>query len=143
MSTETSEAKEWREFDGAEPCTLCEERVAIEEHHTSYDPPETILVCRGCHMKIHKTDGFHDDLLPEDDRGDLEYGFTTVTLMMGDYKALQMVTNAYGYDSKSAFIRDACRARDSRDVLPDEFTQEAFEGVDIEQGPEKDALECW
>jgi hypothetical protein len=34
-------------------------------HHTSYSENETIRVCYPCHTKIHKTDGYRDDLKPE------------------------------------------------------------------------------
>lgn len=37
----------------------------VLDHHVSYDPPETVPVCRSCHTRIHKDDGFRPDLTPE------------------------------------------------------------------------------
>lgn len=39
--------------------------VDIHEHHISYEPEETILLCSKCHGKVHNSDGFHDGLKPE------------------------------------------------------------------------------
>lgn len=44
----------------------------MHEHHTSYLPEETMLVCNSCHTKIHQTDGFHDDLKPSLSRGEFD-----------------------------------------------------------------------
>lgn len=38
-------------------CQVCREKMrrdSLIRHHISYDPEETILVCRPCHAKIHK-----------------------------------------------------------------------------------------
>lgn len=45
-------------------CLLCEAQTDLQEHHISYYPEETVFVCVSCHSKIHTTDGFHDELVP-------------------------------------------------------------------------------
>ena len=58
-----------------EYCEVCDGILHPEhraEHHTSYDPEETMLVCDTCHAKIHHRDGFHDDLQPEMSRSEAE-----------------------------------------------------------------------
>lgn len=52
-------------------CQICGEEAELLEHHVSYSgryglfPIEIILeVCMGCHHKIHKQRGFHDELNP-------------------------------------------------------------------------------
>jgi hypothetical protein len=42
----------------------------MHSHHTSYEPPRTMLVCPSCHQKIHNRDGFHDELKPNMSRKD-------------------------------------------------------------------------
>lgn len=46
-----------------ESCYTCEDDWEII-HHVSYDPEDTVKVCRSCHGKIHVREGFHDDLDP-------------------------------------------------------------------------------
>ncbi|KAB1193475.1 hypothetical protein GJR96_08465 [Haloferax sp. MBLA0076] len=51
-----------------EYCEVCEGILHPEHranHHTSYNPEETMLVCDTCHAKIHHKQGFRDDLLPQ------------------------------------------------------------------------------
>ncbi|MFC6755846.1 MULTISPECIES: hypothetical protein [Haloarcula] len=51
-----------------ELCLLCEETSPIarmENHHISYEPEKVVRVCRRCHKRIHKEDGYHDELDPE------------------------------------------------------------------------------
>lgn len=38
----------------------------LHQHHTSYDPERTVTVCNSCHSKVHKTDGYHDELIPKE-----------------------------------------------------------------------------
>lgn len=52
-------------------CQICDEEGQLLEHHVSYSdryglfPIEIILeVCMNCHHKIHKQQGFHDELNP-------------------------------------------------------------------------------
>lgn len=42
------------------------------KHHTSYEPEETILICRKCERRIHQEDGFHDELKPDMKREEWE-----------------------------------------------------------------------
>jgi len=44
------------------------------DHHTSYEPEKTMLVCETCHGKIHQKDGFHDELEPDITREKWEKG---------------------------------------------------------------------
>jgi len=44
----------------------------ICEHHTSYEPEQTMLVCDSCHSKIHHNDGFRPDLQPDMKRKEWE-----------------------------------------------------------------------
>ena len=46
-------------------CRVCHsESKNCHNHHTSYDPEKTIVVCAECHWKIHNKDGYHDRLDP-------------------------------------------------------------------------------
>jgi hypothetical protein len=52
-------------------CQTCEGDKELLEHHVSYRdryglfPIEIVLeVCMGCHQKIHKENGFRDELDP-------------------------------------------------------------------------------
>lgn len=54
--------------NNGEECPLCgilKLPREMEEHHTSYQPEETMTVCTKCHMRIHHKDGFREDLKPE------------------------------------------------------------------------------
>ena len=42
-----------------------EEILKLEKHHISYNPEETIFVCRSYHLRIHNTDDF-PHLKPKD-----------------------------------------------------------------------------
>ena len=44
----------------------------IHEHHTSYEPEETILVCAKCHSNIHADNEFHPELEPDMSRREWE-----------------------------------------------------------------------
>lgn len=58
-----------------EYCEVCNGILHPEhraQHHTSYHPEETMLVCDTCHAKIHHRDGFHDELLPDMSRSRAE-----------------------------------------------------------------------
>lgn len=46
-------------------CIICGGSNDLHEHHTNYKDDKTVLLCRSCHMKVHKTDEFRNDLLPE------------------------------------------------------------------------------
>ena len=39
--------------------------TTIHQHHTRYEPEETMPVCARCHGKIHHNDEFRPDLRPE------------------------------------------------------------------------------
>lgn len=42
-------------------CELCDsESDWLDEHHVSYEPEETITVCRDCHADIHNTNKYPD-----------------------------------------------------------------------------------
>lgn len=51
---------------------ISNEAHRLVEHHTSYTPEETMLVCDSCHGKIHKKSGFRDDLEPDMGRREWE-----------------------------------------------------------------------
>lgn len=38
-------------------CQLCGATTQLQEHHTSYNPPEKITICRPCHQKQHNGHG--------------------------------------------------------------------------------------
>lgn len=49
-------------------CGACGDDFAPGElymHHTSYEPEETMAVCRSCHMRIHAKDPYGDEYLPD------------------------------------------------------------------------------
>lgn len=55
----------WKDWDSAEPlaesCAVCNEKMCLHNsiaHHISYFPEELVLVHRGCHIKIHRTDKY-------------------------------------------------------------------------------------
>lgn len=45
-------------------CVECGETEGIDRHHTSYDPEETVPLCRSCHQTVH-SDESHE-LYPND-----------------------------------------------------------------------------
>lgn len=49
------------------PCINCGD-ASTTDHHTSYQPEQTVRVCHACHWRIHNVDGFRDDLEPEQAR---------------------------------------------------------------------------
>lgn len=46
--------------------------TTIHEHHMSYVPEETMMVCSTCHAKIHHNDDFRPDLQPDMKRKEWE-----------------------------------------------------------------------
>lgn len=40
----------------------------LEEHHISYEPEITVMLCEVCHWRVHNEGGFHDHLMPEQTR---------------------------------------------------------------------------
>jgi hypothetical protein len=46
-------------------CYECGSETALEEHHTSYDPERTVMLCRTCHRQVH---GNGDHRLEPDDQ---------------------------------------------------------------------------
>jgi len=51
-------------------CHICGNSESLDTHHVDYEKPETKKLCRSCHVKVHKEDGYHDELLPpESQRG--------------------------------------------------------------------------
>lgn len=38
-------------------CSKCGSTTNLQEHHTSYNPPEKIVLCLKCHQKEHPTHG--------------------------------------------------------------------------------------
>ena len=58
------------EMGTAVGCELCGSTDLVEEHHTSYFPEKTMQVCTCCHNRIHRTDGFFDELQPDISRPD-------------------------------------------------------------------------
>lgn len=67
---------EWDTGVGGDyPCQVCGDGFELnymQIHHTSYEPEETLQVCRDCHRRIHHEDGYHDDLIPDMRREDAE-----------------------------------------------------------------------
>ena len=45
-------------------CVVCGASDDLVDHHVSYDPPETVPVCRSCHTRIHKDESFRPGLTP-------------------------------------------------------------------------------
>jgi integrase/recombinase XerD len=41
-----------------ERCELCNSQANLQEHHYSYDPPETMDVCSPCHAQIHHSERY-------------------------------------------------------------------------------------
>lgn len=51
----------------SDECDLCGDAAEwIDDHHVSYNPEETIRVCRSCHAEIHNTNK-HPSLKPDGD----------------------------------------------------------------------------
>jgi len=63
-------------------CELCSATANIDEHHISYEPEKTILLCRSCHQEVH---GAESHPLQPDDRP----AKTTIGISEGTKKALQ------------------------------------------------------
>lgn len=78
-----------RRFEESPECEVCESKIVseevaegveeyldvpddrwttyrVEEHHTQYEPEETITVCQRCHIEIHNTEK-HAELRPPDE----------------------------------------------------------------------------
>jgi len=49
---------------------VLDEAHPIHQHHTSYVPERTILVCEECHGRIHSDPGFREDLTPDRTRSE-------------------------------------------------------------------------
>lgn len=47
-------------------CIECGSRENIDKHHTSYEPEETVMLCRSCHQSVHGAD--EHPLKPTDSR---------------------------------------------------------------------------
>lgn len=47
-------------------------KTPIYQHHISYDPERTILVCSTCHGRIHADNGIYNDLIPDLSRKEAE-----------------------------------------------------------------------
>lgn len=50
-------------------CIECGSTEQLVEHHVSYDPEDTVWMCRSCHIKLHgrkkvRPDGFHSTKNP-------------------------------------------------------------------------------
>lgn len=66
-----------KQFSGQ--CYVCDRRsdtfqeLQLQEHHTSYNPERTVLLCSKCHGRVHHRDGFFDDLEPSRSRDWLRY----------------------------------------------------------------------
>lgn len=45
-------------------CVVCGAGDVLD-HHVSYNPEETVPVCRSCHTRIHKDDAFRPGLTPD------------------------------------------------------------------------------
>lgn len=48
-------------------CELCGVANKLDEHHTSYQPETTVMLCRSCHQKVHGAD--NHPLQPDDSAG--------------------------------------------------------------------------
>lgn len=48
------------------------ERSTLHEHHVSYVPEETVLVCSSCHAKIHHDEQFRPELTPERKKSEVQ-----------------------------------------------------------------------
>jgi hypothetical protein len=116
-----------------EDCEVCGEEIvnsySRREHHTSYQPEETIVVCSSCHRKIHETDGFRDDLKPDipwedakrlglinGERSDVDTSkknmeVTTIRLDEGLIENLEEESSAFGFNNRTEYIRWILRNR--------------------------------
>ena len=62
-------------------CYICERdntvfpELQLQEHHTSYNPERTVLLCSQCHGSVHHKDGFFDELAPDRSREWLKYEY--------------------------------------------------------------------
>lgn len=62
----------WSDTPGFEDeCTLCGEwSETCHNHHTSYEPERTRVVCSECHYRIHNEEGYFDRLDPTGQKRD-------------------------------------------------------------------------
>lgn len=79
-------------------CTLCDSTSNIDNHHTSYEPEETVMLCRSCHQEVHKADSH--ELKPEDDSGT-----TTIEINTGQRRLLDEIKNHERETYKSVINR--------------------------------------
>lgn len=83
-------------------CFICGVSDTVS-HHTSYEPEVTIEVCSRCHGKIHRKEGFYDELAPDRKRPTgLDSGITTLALRKPDrreqlYESLKDATDENTY----------------------------------------------
>jgi len=55
----------WESNGFSDKCELCNNNSNYcQNHHTSYEPEKTIVVCDVCHWKIHNKPGYYDHLDP-------------------------------------------------------------------------------
>ena len=47
-------------------CLECGSTENIDQHHTSYEPEETVMLCRSCHQSVHGDESH--ELHPSDER---------------------------------------------------------------------------
>lgn len=64
-STNPLDFKDWSKTGSFGICKVCKEKTYTVKHHISYEPEETVYVCRSCHVKIHINDKFCPDLTPD------------------------------------------------------------------------------
>ena len=114
-------------------CSVCSREITPRTgvfHHTSYEPERGVTVCNLCHSKIHRRDGFNDDLEPDldrstaEERGLITKGFTgdkmkVTTLRLPEelVEKLDAETEEYGFPNRTEYIRAILRERG--EVSPD------------------------
>lgn len=46
-------------------CANCGAVADLVEHHKSYNPDETVFLCRGCHSSVHQSPEAYPELAPD------------------------------------------------------------------------------
>ena len=101
-------------------CAICGTEESIINHHTSYDPEETVPLCRSCHMKLHNGSIKSDIPAPT-----LPYPIhPTVQISKVDDKKIKFLVEQGHFLNRTDFTRIAVRTHLKNFSFPDNLEAE-------------------
>lgn len=69
-------------------CVQCGSTTNLQSHHTSYEPEETIILCKGCHQKLHPYQGV--GVSPDEERIELTKNGLKVKTRIFKYNSIHL-----------------------------------------------------